>query len=136
MLQCVIFKLGEIEYGWNILKVKEIIKPVQAVKLPNSPDYMLGVIELRDEIMPVVNLKRFLNLGDSPETEDTRIIILKQAGHNLGVRVDEVVEVLRFNQQEVKIGDTLGDKLKQEFIYGVAKVESRLIVLLDWQIVF
>ena len=78
MEQFVVFKLGQEEYGLDILKVQEIIRPFKPVKLPNSPDYVLGIIDLREEIIPIIDLKRFLNLGSLAETEETRIIVLKQ----------------------------------------------------------
>lgn len=133
--QFVIFKLGEEEYGLDVLKVQEIIRPLKPVKLPNSSDYVLGIIDLREEIIPIIDLKQFLNLGSLEETEETRIIVLKQNDYALGILVDEVEEVLRIGQQKIKSSNELEHNFNKEFINGIAKVEGRLIILLDLAVV-
>jgi purine-binding chemotaxis protein CheW len=129
--QFVVFKLGQEEYGLDILKVQEIIRPLKVAKLPNSPAYVLGIIDLREEIIPIIDLKQFLNLGSWEETEETRIIVVKQNDNALGVLVDEVEEVLRISKQKIKSSEDLDHNINKEFINGIAKVEGRLIVLLD-----
>ncbi|MGI6588457.1 MAG: chemotaxis protein CheW [Peptococcia bacterium] len=129
--QFVVFKLGQEEYGLDILKVQEIIRPLKPAKIPNSPNYVLGIIDLREEIIPIIDLKQFLNLGSWEETEETRIIVVKQNDNALGVLVDEVEEVLRISKQKIKSSEDLDHNINKEFINGIAKVEGRLIVLLD-----
>lgn len=125
--QCVIFKLAGAEYGINVLNVQEIIRPLKLVKLPNSPDYVLGICELRENIIPVIDLKQVLNLGKVKETEETRIIIIKEVGEVLGLLVDEVGEVLRINKENIKTTERLDGK----YIQGVAKLNGRLIMFLN-----
>lgn len=129
--QFIVFKLGQEEYGVNILKVQEIVRPLKTTKLPQSPDYVVGIVNLREEIMPIIDLKIFLNLGSSEETEETKIIVMKQNEQILGILVDEVQEVLRISKKMIKTSDALEHKLKNEFISGIAKVKGRLIILLD-----
>ena len=129
--QFIVFKLGQEEYGVNILKVQEIVRPLKTTKLPQSPDYVVGIVNLREEIMPIIDLKIFLNLGSSEETEETKIIVLKQNEQILGILVDEVREVLRISKKKVKTSDAFEHKLKNEFISGIARVKGRLIILLD-----
>ncbi|MDD2212728.1 MAG: chemotaxis protein CheW [Clostridia bacterium] len=129
--QFIVFKLGQEEYGVNILKVQEIVRPLKTTKLPQSPDYVVGIVNLREEIMPIIDLKRFLNLGSLEETEETRIIVMKQNEQVLGILVDEVWEVLRISKKKIKKSDAFEHRLKNEFISGIAKVKGRLIILLD-----
>jgi purine-binding chemotaxis protein CheW len=129
--QFVVFKLGQEEYGLDILKVQEIIRPLKVAKLPNSPAYVLGIIDLREEIIPIIDLKQFLNLGNLEVTEETRIIVIKQNDNALGILVDEVEEVLQISKQKIKSSKDLDYNINKEFINGIAKVEGRLIILLD-----
>jgi len=125
--QCVIFKLAGAEYGINVLNVQEIIRPLKLVKLPNSPDYVLGICELRENIIPVIDLKQVLNLGKVKESKAARIIIIQEAGEVLGLLVDEVGEVLRINQEKIK----REAKLAKKYIRGIAKIDGRLIMFLN-----
>ncbi|HHX96293.1 MAG TPA: chemotaxis protein CheW [Clostridia bacterium] len=125
--QCVIFKLAGAEYGINVLNVQEIIRPLKLVKLPNSPDYVLGICELRENIIPVIDLKQVLNLGKVKESKAARIIVIQEAGEMLGLLVDEVGEVLRINQEKIK----REAKLAKKYIRGIAKIDGRLIMFLN-----
>jgi purine-binding chemotaxis protein CheW len=125
--QCVIFKLAGAEYGINVLNVQEIIRPLKLVKLPNSPDYVLGICELRENIIPVIDLKQVLNLGKVKESKAARIIIIQEAGEVLGLLVDEVGEVLRINPEKIK----REAKLAKKYIRGIAKIDGRLIMFLN-----
>ena len=125
--QCVIFKLAGAEYGINVLNVQEIIRPLKLVKLPNSPDYVLGICELRENIIPVIDLKQVLNLGKVKESKAARIIVIQEAGEMLGLLVDEVGEVLRINPEKIK----REAKLAKKYIRGIAKIDGRLIMFLN-----
>ena len=125
--QCVIFKLAGAEYGINVLNVQEIIRPLKMVKLPNSPDYVLGICELRENIIPVIDLKQVLNLGKVKESKAARIIVIQEAGEMLGLLVDEVGEVLRINPEKIK----REAKLAKKYIRGIAKIDGRLIMFLN-----
>lgn len=129
--QFVVFKLGREEYGLDILKVQEIIRPLEITKLPNSLDYVLGIVNLRGEIIPIIDLKQFLNLGTLEETDEARIIVIKQNNNALGIFVDKVHEVLQISKKKIKSSDAFDHNLNKKFIRGIAKVEGRLIILLD-----
>lgn len=129
--QYVVFKLGQEEYGLDILMVQEIVRPLETTKLPNSPDYILGIVNLREDVIPIIDLRRFFNLEVTDVTDDSRVIVIKQNDHAFGVFVDEVHEVLRINKGQIKSNEVLDHNINKKYIKGVAKVQQRLIILLD-----
>ncbi|MGI6145654.1 MAG: chemotaxis protein CheW [Peptococcia bacterium] len=129
--QYVVFKLGQEEYGLDILMVQEIVRPLETTKLPNSPDYILGIVNLREDVIPIIDLRRFFNLEVTDVTDDSRVIVIKQNDHAFGVFVDEVHEVLRINKGQIKSNEALDHNINKKYIKGVAKVQQRLIILLD-----
>ena len=129
--QYVVFKLGQEEYGLDILMVQEIVRPLETTKLPNSPDYVLGIVNLREDVIPIIDLRRFLNLQIIDVTDASRIIVIKQNDHAFGIFVDEVHEVLRISKAQIKPNEELDQKINKQYIMGVAKVQERLIILLD-----
>jgi purine-binding chemotaxis protein CheW len=129
--QYVVFKLGEEEYGIEILMVQEIIRPIKTTKLPNSPDYVLGITNLRGNVIPIVDLKQRFNLPISKETEGTRIIVVKQGNNAVGIYVDQVQEVVHINDKEIKLCEEIYSRIDKEFINGVASLNGRLVILLN-----
>jgi len=130
--QYVIFRLGEEEYGLDILTVQEIVRPQEITKLPNSPEHVLGLVDLREEVIPIIDLRRFFNLGKAEPNDDNRIIVINQQAHAFGIYVDAVCEVLQINLKHIKTNEELDNNLNKEMLKGVAKVEDRLIILLDF----
>lgn len=129
--QYVVFKLGEEEYGLSILKVQEIIRPLEITKLPNSPKYILGIVNLREDVITIFDLRLFFNLQSLEHNDENRIIVIKQNNHAFGIYVDEVHEVIRINKEQIKPQNELDNKINKQYIKGVAKVDDRLIILLD-----
>ncbi len=129
--QYVIFRLNSEHYGIDILSVQEIIRPPKVTALPNTPPHVLGVINLRGSIIPIVDLKIKYNL-DSPEnSEDKRIIVLRIDNKLMGILVDEVQEVLRFKTEQIEQATDICTTIDSEFISGLAKLDDRLIILLS-----
>lgn len=130
-IQIVAFRLNNEEYGVNILNVQEIIRPTEITRVPKAPEYLTGVINLRGNVIPVMNLrKRFGLEGELQNDPNTRIIILNLRDINIGVFVDSVSEVLRLPGEEIEepaLIETLDDK----FVQAVGKYNERLIILLD-----
>ena len=93
--QVVGFKIGNEEYVIDILKVQEIIKPVDITPIPDSPDFIEGVINLRGMVIPIVSLRKRFNFEESKDNKDTKIIVTKIDNHFIGFLVDSVTEVLR-----------------------------------------
>jgi purine-binding chemotaxis protein CheW len=131
VLQLVTFTLRNEEYAVDILNVQEINRITEITQVPNSPSYVEGVINLRGKVMPVINLRKKFNLEDK-ETDDTsRIIIMDIKGVTNGLVVDSVSEVLRIPTDIVEPPPPMSSDMNSKFIKGVAKLENRLIILID-----
>ena len=131
VLQLVTFTLRKEEYAVDILNVQEINRITEITQVPNSPSYVEGVINLRGKVMPVINLRKKFNLEDK-ETDDTsRIIIMDIKGVINGLVVDSVSEVLRIPTDIVEPPPPMSSDMDSKFIKGIAKLENRLIILID-----
>jgi purine-binding chemotaxis protein CheW len=125
--QLVLFRLGNEEYAISITQVKEIIQYKDATKLPNTPEYMEGIITLRGKVIPVVNLALRLELTTSKES-DRRVLIVETAGREIGIVVDDVTEVIRLQESAIEPPPTA---TANGYIRGIGKEENRLLILLD-----
>jgi len=129
------FKLGEEDYGIGILKVQEIIKMIEITKMPRSPRFVRGVINLRGKIIPVVDLRLKFEMEEREETSLTCVIVVEITG-NTGTRtmsivVDEVSEVLEIAAENIEPPPVMGAGLDIAFILGMAKAKGGVTILLD-----
>lgn len=131
VLQLVTFTLGNEEYAVNILNVQEINRITEITQVPNSPDYVEGVINLRGKVIPVINLRKKFHFEDKPTDDTSRIIIMEIQGITNGLIVDSVSEVLRIPANSVEPAPPMSAELQSQFIKGIAKLENRLIILID-----
>lgn len=131
VLQLVSFTLGNEEYAVNILNVQEINRITEITRVPNSPDYVEGVINLRGKVIPVINLRKKFHFEDKPTDDTSRIIIMEIQGITNGLIVDSVSEVLRIPENSVEPAPPMSAELQSQFIKGIAKLENRLIILID-----
>lgn len=130
--QFVVFDMGEEEFGVEISQVREIIKMTEVTKIPNTPDFVDGVINLRGQITAVMDLRRMLNMGLEDAYDDkTRIVIVELPNISVGMVVDAVSEVLSLQRDEIDINPTAVSDVGTECIRGVGKLENRLLILLD-----
>ena len=125
------FRLSNEEYGLEILKVREIIGLMGITKVPRTPHHIRGVINLRGKVIPVVNLRKKFSFEDKPTDDTSRIIIMEINGITNGLIVDSVSEVLRVPSSIIEPSPPMSSDLSSNFIKGIAKLEERLIVLLD-----
>lgn len=130
-VQLVAFKLGREEYGISILQVQEIKKITDITRVPHTPEYIKGVINLRGSVLPVLDLKKRLNLASQPYTDDTRIIIVKIDEISVGMIVDAVSEVMAISQDNIEIPQSTVGGISQNYLSGVGKLENRLVILLN-----
>ena len=132
--QIVIFQLGTEEYAVDITHSREIIKPTKITKVPNTPDYVRGVINLRGQIVPVIDLrKRFNIIVGTADKKKERIITIESRETLVGLVVDSVNEVFWLNLTELEPAPEIEGGIKQEFIQGVGKKDDRLLVLIDME---
>lgn len=130
LLQLVSFHIAGEEFGLEILKVQEIIRMQDLTKVPNSPDFVEGVINLRGKVIPVIGLRKRFGMEDHSHDRQTRIVVVEVQGTVLGFVVDSVSEVLRIPSETVEPPPRLC-KVDREYISGVGKLDNRLLILLD-----
>lgn len=127
----VVFKLNQEYYGLPIEKVISIEKIGEITRIPNAPDYIKGVINLRGEVIPVVNLKKKLNIGDNELNMNSRIIVVNEDEMVVGLVVDFSSEVLEIDREDIDKPPETKDNQLIEYISGIGKTSDRLIILLD-----
>ncbi len=131
LLQLVSFKIANEEFGVDILNVQEINKMTQITKVPNSPHFVEGVINLRGRVIPVVNLRIKMSMPNKEYDKDTRIIVVDLSGKTVGFLVDSVSEVLRIPRNIIEPPPSMVAGINSNYITAVGKLEDRLLILLD-----
>lgn len=131
-VQVVAFKLAREEYGVDILNVQEIKKLTDITRVPYTPDFIKGVMNLRGSVLPVIDLKKRLSLVEEPYSEDTRIIIVKVDDISVGMIVDAVTEVLAIGPESIEAPEAVvdGNVNGNNFISGVGNLNNRLVIML------
>ncbi|SHJ52259.1 purine-binding chemotaxis protein CheW [Geosporobacter subterraneus DSM 17957] len=129
--QYVIFRLGKEEYGVEIVNVKEICEYKESVKVPNTPKFVDGIINLRGDITPIINLKKRFHLAEGDINSDTRIIVINIQNRQVGFIVDEASQVLRISEEDIEPAPDLVAGVDRKYIIGVGKLADRIILLLD-----
>ena len=129
------FVLGQEEYGLEILKVREIIGYMSITAVPQTPDYVKGVINLRGQVIPVVDIRTLFGMEPKDVTDETCIIVVEithsKRTFNTGVVVDRVSEVLDINGDDIEDAPQFGSSINTEFILGMGKVNNAVKILLD-----
>lgn len=129
--QLVVFRLGEEEYGMDILGVKEIIRYQKTVKMPDTPDFVEGIINYRDSVVPIMDLSKRFRLAGKGLSDTTRVIIVNMGGRQVGLMVDQVEEVLRISEGSIEATPEMATGVDRQYIRGIGKLEGRLIIILD-----
>lgn len=129
-VQLVVFTLGEEEYGVPIQFVKEIIRKPVVTHLPNAPAYVLGVINLRGQIIPILSLHHRFGLGFN-DHQETKVVIVEFAELTVGMEVNEVSEVLTISNERISPAPAMATTIDSSFISGVGKLQDRLLIILD-----
>ncbi|MBY6276934.1 chemotaxis protein CheW [Symbiobacterium thermophilum] len=131
IFQIVVFQMDNEYYGADIAVVREVVPLQRVTRVPRTPAYVLGVINLRGRVIPVIDLRRRLRLSTSAATKATRIAIAEVDGDQVGMVVDSVEEVARVPADAVEPPSSLLSRVDREHVLGVAKVGGRLVTLLD-----
>ena len=129
--QLVIFELGGEFYGINIAVVESIIKVQAITQLPQTPAYIKGVTNLRGTVLPVIDLRTRFGLETQPDTKQSRVIIVTMDKIKVGVMVDGVSEVLRVSEESIEPLPPMVNSVNSNFLKGIARLEDRLIILLE-----
>ena len=129
--QLVVFDLSTEAYGVDIGAVREIIRLQDITKVPRTPEFVEGVINLRGKVIPVVDLRKRFGLPAEEESKENRIVVVDIGAQDIGVIDDEVTEVLRIATESVEPPASVIITADSEYLLGIAKLDSRLIILLD-----
>ena len=129
--QLVIFELGAENFGIEIASVEGINKMMDITKIPKAPDYMLGITNLRGSVLPVIDLQKRFGMAEQEHTSETRIVVASMDGVKIGMVVSAVSEVLTIDDKVIEPPPPLMSNINSEYIVGVAKIDKRLVILLD-----
>lgn len=127
----VTFRVGKSEYAINIMQAREIIKMEKITIIPNSPSFIEGVINLRGNIIPVIDLKKRFGLEEVQGEVNTGIIIVKIEDMDMGIIIDSVSKVISIPKSDIEPPPPVLSGIQQKYIKGVAKVDEKLLVVLD-----
>ncbi len=138
--QYLAFKLNKDLFAVDVAKTREILDFVDVTRVPQTPDYMLGVINLRGRVVPVINLHRKFGMDEVERTVDTCIIVMevevKESSVVIGIVADAVQEVLDLNAEQIEPPPRLGSRLNTEFIQGMGNLDEQFVIILDIDRIF
>jgi purine-binding chemotaxis protein CheW len=129
--QLVVFRIGKEYFGVGIDTIREIVRLPEVTDVPDAPDFLEGMINLRGKIVPVIDLKKRLRIQGEGRTKSTRVLITDDTHTLSGLIVDSVDEVIRMDDDSVEEPPEMMTMIGVEYITGVAKVDERIIILLD-----
>ena len=129
--QLVVFDLSSEAYGVDIETVREIIRLQDITRVPKTPEFIEGVINLRGKVIPVLDLRKRFGLEVGEQSEENRIVVVDIRGQDIGMVVDAVTEVLRIPANSVEPPSSVIVTADSDYLLGIAKLEERMIILLD-----
>ena len=134
------FRIGEEEFAAHVRNVVNILEMTRITSVPQTPDYLLGVINLRGSVLPVVDTRIKFGIAKTDFTASTCIVVceIQAEGENIfvGAVVDSVLEVLELNENQVEPPPSIGNSFQSEYISGMAKVDDRFVMILDMNLLF
>jgi len=131
VVQWVTFRLSDETYGINVMQVQEVLRVSEIAPVPGAPHYVLGIINLRGNVVTVVDTRIRLGLATSEVTDSTRIVIIEGEKHVVGILVDCVAEVVDLAASEVESAPNVGNEESAKYIQGVASRGDELLILVD-----
>jgi purine-binding chemotaxis protein CheW len=129
--QLISFEVGEEEYGLEILGVKEVIRIREITRLPRAPSFVKGIINLRGDVIPIIDLRDRFGLEHQEYTAMTRVIVVDVEGRLVGMVVDAASQVMRIPADQIEQPPPIVGGLSAEYIKGIGKLDDRLVILLD-----
>ncbi len=131
VLQWVTFRLQEETYGINVMQVQEVLRYSEIAPVPGSPDYVLGIINLRGNVVTVIDTRSRFGLPPAEVSDNTRVVIIEAEKQVIGILVDSVAEVVYLKQSEIDNAPNVGTDESARFIQGVANRDGQLLILVD-----
>lgn len=131
VLQWVTFKLEQETYGINVMQVQEVLRHTEIAPVPGAPDYVLGIINLRGNVVTVIDTRSRFGLHAAEITDNTRIVIIEAEKQVIGILVDSVAEVVYLKASEIDVAPNVGNEESAKFIQGVSNRDGELLILVD-----
>lgn len=131
VLQWVTYKLGDETYGINVMQVQEVLRHTEIAPVPGAPDYVLGIINLRGNVVTVIDTRSRFGLPSTGITDSTRIVIIESEEQVVGILVDSVAEVVYLRSSEIDSAPNVGTEESAKFIQGVSNRDGELLILVD-----
>lgn len=131
VLQWVTFQLEEETYGINVMQVREVLRYTEIAPVPGAPDYVLGIINLRGNVVTVIDTRSRFGLVEGEITDNTRIIVIESEHQVIGILVDSVAEVVYLRSSEIDTTPSVGTDESAKFIQGVSNRDGKLLILVD-----
>lgn len=131
ILQWVTFRLENESYGINVMQVQEVLRYTEIAPVPGAPPYVLGIINLRGNVVTVIDTRSRFALTNTETTDQTRIVIIEAENQVVGILVDAVAEVVYLRQSEIETTPNVGNDESAKFIQGVCHKNDELLILVD-----
>ena len=131
ILQWVTFRLENETYGINVMQVREVLRYTEIAPVPGAPSYVLGIINLRGNVVTVIDTRERFGLNPTDVTDNTRIVIIETAEQVVGILVDAVAEVVYLRQSEIETAPNVGNEENAKFIQGVCHKNDELLILVE-----
>ena len=131
ILQWVTFKLDNETYGINVMRVQEVLRYTEIAPVPDAPSYVLGIINLRGNVVTVIDTRQRFGLSTGEISDNTRIVIIEADKQVVGIMVDSVAEVVYLRQSEIETAPNVGNEESAKFIQGVCNKNNELLILVE-----
>lgn len=131
VLQWVTFRLEDETYGINVMQVQEVLRYTEIAPVPGAPSYVLGIINLRGNVVTVIDTRLRFGLTAADTTDHTRIVVIEVDNQVVGILVDAVAEVVYLSQSEIETTPNVGNDESAKFIQGVCHKNDQLLILVD-----
>lgn len=131
VLRWVTFRLGDETYGINVMQVQEVLRMTEIAPVPGAPSYVLGIVNLRGNVVTVIDTRNRFGLPPVDTDDATRIVIIETEGHIIGVLVDSVAEVVNLQSSEIETPPNVGNHESARYIQGVYSRDGEILILVD-----
>lgn len=131
LIQWVTFKLDSEVYGIDVMQVQEVLRVSEIAPVPGAPNYVMGIINLRGNVVTVIDTRKRFGLSENEIDDSTRIVIIESEGNVVGILVDSVAEVVDLKRSEIESSPNVGNDESSRYIQGVATVNGELLILVD-----
>ncbi len=131
IIQWVTFRLDDEKYGIRVMQVQEVLRMTEIAPVPGAPDYVLGIINLRGNVVTVIDSRKRFGLAEAEVDDSTRIVIIEADKHVVGILVDSVAEVVDLKTSEIDAAPNVGNDDSSKYIQGVSSKDKELLILVD-----